>query len=104
MKSKKRATSKPSKQAHREAEASCKQLGEDFLAELEASWRRHGRETLERIRTERPKVYFKAMVRLTEVVHRRSPEPPEFDRHRARADVLQRVQRLARKLNCDTAR
>jgi hypothetical protein len=44
------------------------------------------------------------MVRLTEVVHRRSPEPPEFDRHRARADVLQRVQRLARKLNCDTAR
>jgi hypothetical protein len=52
MKSKKRATSKPSKQAHRGAEASCKQLGEDFLAELEASWRRHGGETLKRIRDE----------------------------------------------------
>jgi hypothetical protein len=95
MKSKKRATSKPSKQAHRGAEASCKQLGEDFLAELEASWRRHGGETLKRIRDENPKVYFKAIVRLTEVLHRRLPEPSEFDRRRYRADVLKRLSRVS---------
>jgi hypothetical protein len=95
MKSKKRATSKPSKQGHRGAEASCKQLGEDFLAELEASWRRHGRETLKRIREENPKVYFKAWVRLTEVLHRRLPEPPDFDRRRYREDVLQGLQERA---------
>jgi hypothetical protein len=95
MKSKKRATSNASKQTHCRAEAWRKKLAENFLAELEVSWQQHGRETLERIRTERPKVYFKAMVRLIEVVHRRLPEPPGFDRERVRADVLRRLQERA---------
>jgi hypothetical protein len=66
-------------------------LAEDFLARLDRTWRRHGREILDRVMAERPKLYFQAMVRLTVVLHRRLPEPPEFDRQRARADVLRRV-------------
>jgi hypothetical protein len=42
------------------------------------------------IRTERPEVYLKAMVRLIEILHRQLPEPPGFDRRRIREDVLQR--------------
>ena len=49
------------------------------------------------LRTERPELYLKAMVRLMKILHRRLPEPPGFDRQRARADVLLRVQELAGK-------
>jgi hypothetical protein len=41
---------------------------------------------------ERPELYFQAMVRLSQILDRRLPEPPEFDRRRYRADVLQRLQ------------
>ena len=61
------------------------------------AWARRGRETLARLSAERPVAYVRAMVRLVAVMHRRLPEPPGFDRQRARADVLQRVQELARK-------
>ena len=44
---------------------------------------------------DRPELHFQAMVRLTEVMHRQLPEPPEFDRRRYRADVLQRLQQRA---------
>jgi hypothetical protein len=33
---------------------------------------------------------------LTVVLHRRLPEPPEFDRRRYRADVLQRLHECAK--------
>ena len=74
------------------ANGSHHKLAEDFLAQLDRSWQQHGREMLAWLRAERPKVYFKAMVRLTEVLHCRLPEPPKFDRSRIRADVLQRLQ------------
>lgn len=67
-------------------------LVETFLADLESSWQRNGREVLKRLGTERPRVYFKAMVKLTQALHRRLPVPPEFDRRHYRADVLQRLQ------------
>ena len=41
---------------------------------------------------ERPELYFQAMVRLTQVLHRRLPEPSGFDRRQYRADVLRRLQ------------
>ena len=44
---------------------------------------------------ERPELYFQALVRLTQVLHRRLPEPPGFDRRQYRADVLQRLQERA---------
>jgi hypothetical protein len=44
---------------------------------------------------ERPKVYFQAMVRLTVVLYRRLPKPPDFDRRQYREDVLQRLQEQA---------
>ena len=87
MRGKKRATSKKT----RRPESSHQKLAENFLARLDRTWRRHGREILDRVMAERPKLYFQAMVRLTVVLHRRLPEPPEFDRQRARADVLRRV-------------
>jgi hypothetical protein len=71
-------------------------LAEDAVARLDRSWPRNGDETLNWL-TARPEVYLKTMVRLVAVLHRRLPEPPGFDRQRARADVLQRVQELARK-------
>jgi hypothetical protein len=92
MRSKKSASSK---NACRRAERSHQKLAEEFLARLDRTWRRHGREILDRVMYERPKLYFQAMVRLTEVMHRQLPEPPEFDRRRYRADVLQRLQERA---------
>jgi hypothetical protein len=41
------------------------------------------------VMAERPKIYFQALVKLTQVLHRRLPEPPEFDRSHYRVDVLQ---------------
>ena len=92
MRNKKSASSK---NPRRRTERSHQKLAEEFLARLDRTWRRHGREILDRVMAKRPELYFQALVRLTEVLHRRLPEPPGFDRERARADVLQRVQELA---------
>ena len=88
MRGKKRATQ--SKKARRSVKGS--KLAEAFLARLDRAWRQHGREILDRLMAERPELYFQALVRLTEVLHRRLPEPPDFDRRQYRADVLQRLQ------------
>ena len=93
MRGKKRATQ--SKKARRSVEGS--KLAEAFLARLDRAWQQHGREILDRLMAERPELYFQAMVRLTVVLHRRLPEPPDFDRSQYRADVLQRLQKRARK-------
>jgi hypothetical protein len=37
------------------------------------------------------------LVKLTEVLHCRLPEPPDFDRRHYRTDVLQRLQKRAEK-------
>jgi hypothetical protein len=66
---------------------SYRKLGKSAVARLERSWARRGR----------PAAYVRAMVRLVALMRRRLPEPPGFDRQRARADVLQRVQELAGK-------
>jgi hypothetical protein len=92
MRSKKSASSK---NACRRAERSHQKLAEEFLARLDRTWRRHGREILDRVMYERPKLYFQAMVRLTVVLCRQLPEPPDFDRRHYRADVLQRLQQRA---------
>ena len=84
-----------SKNACHGAERSHQKLAEEFLARLDRTWRRHGREILDRVMAERPELYFQAMVGLTEVMHRQLPEPPEFDRRRYRANVLQRLQQRA---------
>ena len=88
MRNKKSASSK---NARRRAERSHQKLAEEFLARLDRTWQQHGREILDRVMAERPELYFQALVRLTQVLHRRLPEPPEFDRSRYRADVLQRL-------------
>jgi hypothetical protein len=86
----------PKRASERQTEDSHRKLAEDFIARLDRSWQRHGRDTLDRLRTERPAVLFKAIVKLAKVLHCRFPEPPEFDRQRARAEVLQRAQELAK--------
>jgi hypothetical protein len=95
MRSKKRATSKASKKARRPGEGSYQNLAENFLAHLDRTWQQHGREILDRVLAERPELYFQALVRLTVVLNRRLPEPPEFDRRCYRADILQRLQQRA---------
>jgi hypothetical protein len=80
------------KNARRGAERSYQKLAENFLARLDRTWQQHGREVLDRVMAERPELYFQAMVRLTQVLHRRLPEPSGFDRRQYRADVLQRLQ------------
>jgi hypothetical protein len=70
-------------------------LAESFLARLDRAWQQHGREILDRLMAERPELYFQAMVRLTVVLHRRLPEPPDFDRHQYRADLSRRLQQRA---------
>jgi hypothetical protein len=91
MSGKKRATSKKT----RRPESSHQELAQDFLARLDHSWQQHGREILDRVLAERPELYFQALVRLTVVLHRRLPEPPDFNRCHYRADVLRRLQQRA---------
>ena len=76
-------------------ERSHQKLAEEFLARLDRTWRRHGCEILDRVMAERPKLYFQAMVRLTQALHRQLPEPPGFDRRQYRADVLHRLHERA---------
>jgi hypothetical protein len=97
MRNKKRATSTASKTARRAAESSHQKLAKEFLARLDRTWQRHGREILDRVMAERPELYFQALVKLTEVLHCRLPEPPDFDRRHYRTDVLQRLQKRAEK-------
>jgi hypothetical protein len=92
MRNKKSASSK---NARRRAERSHQKLAEEFLARLDRAWRRHGREILDRVMAERPELYFQALVSLIQVLHRRLPQPPDFDRRHYRADVLQRLQQRA---------
>jgi hypothetical protein len=91
MSSKSTMSTVPKQASERQTEDSQRKLAEDFIDRLDRSWLTHGRDTLDRLGTERPAVYFKAMVRLATILHRRLPEPPEFDRRRARAEVLQRL-------------
>jgi hypothetical protein len=95
MRGKKRATSTASKANHRTTKGSHQTLVENFLARLDRTWQQHGREILDRVLAERPALYFQAMVRLTQVLHRRLPEPPGFDRRQYRADVLHRLHERA---------
>jgi hypothetical protein len=74
------------------AKGSHQTLAKDFLARLDRAWQQHGREILDRLMAERPKVYFQTLVRLTVALHRRLPEPPDFDRRQCRADILERLQ------------
>jgi hypothetical protein len=48
-------------------------------------------EILARVRTDRPKVYFRALVKLTLVLHRALGKPHDFDRRRNREEVLDRL-------------
>ena len=90
-KKRERATSKAPKTGCSGAEGSRKKLGEAFLADLDRSWQQHGREILDRVRIERHQVYFRALVKLTLVLHGALGEPGDFDRRRNREQVLQRL-------------
>jgi hypothetical protein len=90
VRNKKRANSKNACR-----ERSHQKLAESFLARLDRAWQQHGREILDRLMAERPKVYFRALVRLAVVLHPQLPEPPGFDRSQYRADVLRRLHERA---------
>ena len=90
----KQATSKPSKRGRRRDEGSRDKLADDFLVDLYRSWQLHGCEMLDRLSAERPKVIFKAMVKLAQVLHSAVGERKDFDRRRNREEVLQRLQKL----------
>ena len=94
MTRKKRAcvTSKPSKTRRPRAESSREKLAEDFIAHLYCSWEQHGREILDYLRTKRPNVYFRALVKLTVVLHRALDKPRDCDRRRSREEALQRLE------------
>jgi hypothetical protein len=47
---------------------------------------------LERVRSERPKVYFRALVKLSVALHRALGDSNNFDRRRHREEVLQRLE------------
>ena len=91
-KKRERANSKALKKGCSRGEGSRKKLAEAFIADLNRSWRQHGREMLERVRSERPKVYFRALVKLTLALHRALGDPNNFDRRRHREEVLQRLE------------
>jgi hypothetical protein len=65
-------------------------LGHAFFADLDRSWRRHGGEVLDRLRTQRPEIYFQVMVKLIQVWM--LGKPNGFDRRRNRKEVLERLE------------
>jgi len=87
-----RTASKASKRDRSRGEDSRKKLAEAFLADLDRHWQQHGRETLDRVMTERPKVYFKIMLKLTVAMHRALGKLDDLDRRRNREEVLQRLE------------
>jgi hypothetical protein len=87
-----RTASKASKRDRSRGEGSHKKLAEAFIADLDRSWQQHGRETLDRVRRERPKVYFRIMTKLTVALHRVLGKLDDLDRQRTREDVLQRLE------------
>ncbi len=95
-KKRERATSKASKTGCSRAEGSRRKLAEAFLAHLDRSWQRDGREILERVRTKRPQVYFRALVKLTVALHRALGKPNDFDRRRFREEALRRLESVSK--------
>jgi hypothetical protein len=91
-KKRERATSKASKTGGGRTEGSRRKLAEAFLADLDRSWERSGGEILDRLIAERPVVFFKAITKLTLVLHRTLRKPNNFDRQRNREEVLQRLE------------
>ena len=95
-KNRERATSKASKRNSSRAEGSRRKLAEAFLAALDHSWQQHGPDTLDRLRTERPQVYFRALVKLTVALHRALGKPNDFDRRRFREEALRRLESVSK--------
>ena len=95
-KKRERATSKAPKTGCGRAEGSRKKLAEAFLAALDHSWQQHGPDTLDRLRTERPQVYFRVLVKLTVALHRALGKPNDFDRRRNRKQALQRLESVSK--------
>jgi hypothetical protein len=84
-------TSKASKSGCTTAEGSGKKLAEDFLAALNRSCEQHGSEFLDRMYAERPQLYFKALVKLTQVLDSELGQPMGDFGHRQQ--VIQRLTR-----------
>ena len=73
------------------SEGSPEKLGAAFFADFHRSWRRHGGDVLDRLRTERPEIYFQMMIKLIQVGM--LGQPSGFDqRRRNRKEVLQRLE------------
>jgi hypothetical protein len=83
-------TAKASKTRPGLADGSHTLLVEDFLADLHGLWQWQGREILDRLSDERPEVFFRLMVKLAVVLHRRLRNP-RFDRRRIREEALRRL-------------
>ena len=71
-------------------------LVENFLADLDRSWQEHGVEIFDRVKVEQPRLYFRALIKLTVVLHRAASESENFDRRRNREEVLLRLEQQAK--------
>jgi hypothetical protein len=90
-KKRERTTSKASKRGCRRAEGSRRKLAEAFLADLDRSWQQHGREILDRVRTERPQVYLRRWSSLRGLYTARSANRTTSTGGTNREDVLRRL-------------
>jgi hypothetical protein len=90
-KKRERTTSKASNMDCTTVEASRKKLADDFLAYLNRSWDQSANELLDRLWVEHPKVYFRVLVKLAQIVLLEFADPRQFDRRRNRHEVLQRL-------------
>jgi len=72
-------------------------LTEDFLGDLHAAWREHGREAIDRVIAERPEAFLAIVARTIDVRRVELGQPGEFDRARTKEEVLRRLEeRVAR--------
>jgi hypothetical protein len=69
-----------------------KDLVEKFLADLDRSFQEHGGEIFDFVMTERPRLYFPALVMLAQVQGRRSSQLSDLERQRNRTKALLRLQ------------
>ena len=70
-------------------------LTEDFLGDLHAAWREHGREAIDRVIAERPEAFLAIVARTIDVRRVELGQPGEFDRARTKEEVLQRLEERA---------
>ncbi len=67
-------------------------LSEQFLADFQEDWERHGKDIFAIVREKFPEIYFQSMVKLAQVHRVELGEPKAFDMPRTKEEALDQLE------------